>query len=136
MAAGCGGGDDSEPDPFATDYNAAIRRLADVNQDLAALDVSARSSRAIAREFDQFGAALESTRGELAALEPPARAAAAFEALLASLDEAVAASGRAAEAARAIQPARQRRALRELRAATGEIDRAQDALGRAVARTG
>jgi hypothetical protein len=136
LAAGCGGGDDSEPDTFATDYNAAIRRLADVNQELAALDVSAKSSRAIAREFDRFGAALESTRGELAALEPPARAAAAFDALLGSLDEAVAASGRAAAAARAIKPARQRRALRQLRGATREIDRAQDALGRAVATTG
>jgi hypothetical protein len=136
VVAGCGGGDDSEPDAFAASYNAAIRRLADVNRELAALEASAKSSRAIAREFDRFGAALESTRGELAALEPPARAAGEFDALLAALDHAVAASDGAAAAARAIRPARQRRALRRLRSATREIDSAQDALGRAVAATG
>jgi hypothetical protein len=56
--------------------------------------------------------------------------------LLAALDDAVAASARAAAAARAIRPARQRRALSRLRGATREIDSAQDALGRAVAATG
>jgi hypothetical protein len=133
LIAACGGGDDSEPDAFATGYNATIRRLANVNQELAALDVSAKSSRAIAREFDSFGAALEGTRGELARLKPPPRAAREFDALLAALDDSVAASRRAAAAARAIRPARQRRALRQLRRATREVDRAQDALARAVA---
>src|SRR5687768_3155080 len=78
--SGCGGGD-SEPDPFADGYNAAIRQLAGVNQEVAGLDVSARSSRAIAREFDRFAEALRSTRTELAGLEPPQRAAAEFDAL-------------------------------------------------------
>ena len=131
VATGCGG-DDSEPDRFSQSYNAAIRQLANVNQELAGLDVSAKSSRAIAKELDRFGAALESTRGRLARLEPPERAATEFAALLSALDDSVGASRRAAAAARAIQPARQRRALRQLRAATGEVDRAQDALGRAV----
>jgi hypothetical protein len=132
--SGCGG--DSEPDPFAAGYNAAIRQLAAVDQEVAALDVSAKSSRAIAREFDRFGDALRSTRTELADLEPPQRAAVEFEALLSALDDSVAASRRAAAAARAIEPRRQRRALRRLRAATRAVDSAQDALGRAVETTG
>jgi hypothetical protein len=133
LAAGCGGGgDDSKPDGFAAGYNASIRRLATVNQQLAGLNVSAKSSRAIAREFDQFGEALESTRGELTRLTPPDSALKQFNGLLAALDDSVGASRRAAAAARAIQPARQRRALRQLRRATREVDAAQDALGRAV----
>ncbi|MEA2402879.1 MAG: hypothetical protein QOK00_3282 [Thermoleophilaceae bacterium] len=130
--AGCGGGEDSKQTGFADRYNAAIRRLAAVNQELASLNVSAKSSRGIAREFDQFGEALESTRGELARLEPPDSARAQFDALLAALDDSVTSSSRAAAAARAIKPARQRRALRQLRRATRQVDAAQDALGRAV----
>jgi len=129
---GCGGGDDSEPDRFSEGYNATIRQLGTVNQELAGLDVSAKSSRAIANELDRFGAALQRTRTRLGRLEPPERAANEFAALLSALDDSVDASSRAAAAARAIEPARQRRALRQLRAATREVDRAQDALGRAV----
>jgi hypothetical protein len=131
----CGGGD-PEPDPFAARYNAAIRQLASVNADLAGIDASARSSRAIAREFDRFGDALASTRARLARLDPPERAVAQFDALLTALDDSVRASARAARAARAIQPGRQRRALRQLRGATREIGRAQDALSRAVETAG
>jgi hypothetical protein len=103
-----------------------------VNRQLAALDVSTKSSRAIARQFDRFGAALESTRAELGRLNPPPSAQREFNALLAALDDAVAASHRAARAARQIQPARQRRAVSQLRRAAQEIDATQDALGRAV----
>ncbi|MEA2363864.1 MAG: hypothetical protein QOD71_3009 [Thermoleophilaceae bacterium] len=131
--AGCGGGSDSKPDAFAQGYNETIRRLASVNQELAALDVSAKSSRGIAREFDQFGEALESTRSELARLQPPNSALKQFNALLGALDHSVSASRRAAAAARAVRPGLQRRALRELMRATHDVDAAQDALGRAVA---
>ncbi len=133
--SGCGGEGESESDGFTDGYNAAITRLSNLNSELAELDVSAKSSRAIANEFKQFGAALESIRGELAALEPPKRAQQQFDALLAALGDSVDASGRAADAARAIKPARQRRALRELKRATGEIGTAQDALVRAVQET-
>jgi hypothetical protein len=104
-----------------------------VNQELAGLDVSAKSSRSIAREFDQFGEALQSTRSDLARLKPPASARTQLQALLGALDDSVSASRRAAAAARAIRPARQRRALRQLRRATRQVDAAQDALRRAVA---
>jgi hypothetical protein len=128
--AGCGD-DDSETDVFSEGYNAAIQRLAQVNEDLADLQTS-RSSRAIAREFDDFAVALQRTRAELAALEPPQTAAAEFDGLLTALDDSVAASRRAARAARAIKPARQRQAVRALRRATAEVADAEDELRRAV----
>jgi hypothetical protein len=130
--SGCGGADEPDTNGFAQGYNASIQRLAAVNAQLAALDVSTKSSRAIARQFDRFGAALESTRAELGRLNPPASARREFNALLGALDDGVAASHRAARAARQIQPARQRRAVRQLRGAAQEVDAAQDALGRAV----
>jgi hypothetical protein len=130
--SGCGGADEPDTNGFAQGYNASIQRLAAVNRQLAALNVSTKSSRAIARQFDRFGAALDSTRAELGRLNPPASARREFNALLAALDDGVAASHRAARAARQIQPARQRRAVRQLRGAAGEVDAAQDALGRAV----
>lgn len=135
--SGCGESD-SEADGFSEGYNAAIERLGRVNQELAGLEASSRSrsNRAIGRAFDRFAEAVESTRGDLARLEPPERAAQEFAGLLAALDESVSASRRAAAAARAIKPARQRRAVLELRRATGAISGAEDALSRAVETTG
>ena len=130
--SGCGGADERDSNGFAQGYNASIHRLAAVNRQLAALDVTTKSSRAIARQFDRFGAALASTRAEMGRLDPPASARREFNALLAALDDAVAASHRAARAARQIQPARQRQAVRQLRGTAHQIDAAQDALGRAV----
>jgi hypothetical protein len=132
LAPACGG--DSEPDRFSSDYNAAIERLDKASQQVIALEPARRkqSSRAIARQLDRFADVLAGTRRELAALQPPRRATKPFEALVVALDESVAAGHKAASAARAIQPARQRRALQALRDAALEIARAQNALGRAV----
>ena len=131
-APACGG--DSEPDRFSSDYNAAIKRLDKASEQLTSLEATRRkqSSRAIARELDRFADVLAGTRRELASLEPPQRATRPFKELVAALDDSVAAGHKAASAARAIQPAAQRRALRQLRDAALEIARAQDALGRAV----
>jgi hypothetical protein len=136
LAPACGG--DSEPDRFSSDYNAAIQRLDKASQQLVSLEATRRkqSSRAIARELDRFADVLAGTRRELASLEPPQRATKPFKELVAALDDSVAAGHKAASAARAIQPAAQRRALRQLRDAALEIARAQDALGRAVNSTG
>jgi hypothetical protein len=90
------------------------------------------SSRAIARQLDQFADALADTRQELSRLEPPKQATRELDELVAALDRAVAAGRKAAAAARAIQPARQRRALQQMRDAALEVARAQDALARAV----
>ena len=124
----------SEPDRFSSDYNAAIKRLDKASEQLTSLEATRRkqSSRAIARELDRFADVLAGTRRELASLEPPQRATRPFKELVAALDDSVAAGHKAASAARAIQPAAQRRALRQLRDAALEIARAQDALGRAV----
>ena len=132
LAPACGG--DSEPDRFSSDYNAAIKRLDKASEQLTSLEATRRkqSSRAIARELDRFADVLAGTRRELASLEPPQRATRPFKELVAALDDSVAAGHKAASAARAIQPAAQRRALRQLRDAALEIARAQDALGRAV----
>jgi hypothetical protein len=132
LAPACGG--DSEPDRFTSNYNAAIERLDKASQQVIALEPARRklSSRAIARDLDRFADVLAGTRRELAALKPPQRATKPFRELVAALDESVVAGHRAASAARAIQPVRQRRALQELRDAALEIARAQNALGRAV----
>jgi hypothetical protein len=130
-AVGCGD-DDSATDGFSQDYNTAIQRLARVNEDLAGLRNS-RSTRAIAHEFEDFGAALERTRADLSRLAPPAGAADEFDAVLTALEDGVRASRRAAHAARAIRPAGQRRAVQDLQRAAEELAAAEDALRRAVA---
>jgi hypothetical protein len=132
LAPACGG--DSEPDRFSSGYNAAISRLDRASQEVIALEPARRkqSSRAIARQLDRFADVLAGTRRELAALEPPQRATKQFKALVTALDASVAAGHKAASAARAIQPARQRRALQELRDAALEIAHAQSSLAAAV----
>ena len=132
LAPACGG--DSEPDRFSSGYNAAIERLDHASQEVIALAPArrTRSSREIARQLDSFADVLEGTRRELSALEPPQRAKREFGRVVDALGDSVEAGRKAAAAARAIAPARQRRALRELRDATVEVADAQDALGRAV----
>jgi hypothetical protein len=132
----CGG--ESEPDRFSSGYNAAIQRLDQASRELVALEPADKkeSSRAIARQLDRFADALAGTRRELARLSPPERATKQFDDLVAALDKSVDAGHRAADAARAIQPARQRRALAELRDAALEIARAQTSLARAVENAG
>jgi hypothetical protein len=132
----CGG--DSEPDQFSESYNDAIQRLDQASQDVLALAPTrkTRSSRAIARQLNRFADALDDSRRELSRLKPPQRAATEFDQLVAALDRTVAGARKAAAAARAIQPVRQRRALRQLRDAAVEVAQAQDALGKAVESSG
>jgi hypothetical protein len=132
----CGG--ESEPDHFSTGYNAAIQRLDQAGRELVAIEPANKkeSSRAIARQLDRFADVLAGARRELARLSPPERATKQFDELVAALDKSVDASHRAAGAARAIQPARQRQALAELRDAALEIARAQTSLARAVENAG
>jgi hypothetical protein len=129
--AACGD-DDTDTTSFSEGYNSAIQRLGRVNEDLAGLRNS-RSTRAIAHEFEDFAAALQRTEAALSRLEPPARATEEFDAVLAALDDGVRASRRAAHAARAIRPAGQRRAVRDLQRAAEELAAAENALRRAVA---
>jgi hypothetical protein len=79
---------------------------------------------------------LSGARKDLARLDPPSRASKPFNELVTALDKSVDAGHRAADAARAIQPVRQRRALAELRDAALEIAHAQNSLARAVNRAG
>jgi hypothetical protein len=132
----CGGGSNSGTDSadFPQGYNAAIAKLDRAGQSLATTEPArkARSSRAIARQLDRFAAVLAGTAKDLSALEPPKAAAAQFRQLTSALDDSIASARRAARAARQIQPARQRAALRDLRGDVVAIARAQDALQRAI----
>ena len=132
LAPACGG--DSEPDHFSSGYNAAIKRLDRASQNVVALAPARKteSSRAIARQLDRFADVLAGTRRERGRLEPPDRASKQYDELMAALGKSVTAGRGAATAARQIEPAAQRRALRQLRDAALEIARAQDALARAV----
>jgi hypothetical protein len=128
--AACGD-DDTGTTSFSEGYNAAIQRLARVNDDLTQLK-SSRSSRAIAREFEDFADGLEAAGTQLKGLQPPEAATRQFDELVGALDETVDASRRAADAAREIKPAAQRRAVRELEGASERVAAAEDALRRAV----
>jgi hypothetical protein len=132
FAPACGG--NSEPDHFSSGYNTAIKRLDRASQKVIALAPARKtgSSRAIARQLDRFADVLAGTRRELGRLQPPNRATKQFDELMAALQKSVTAGRGAATAAREIEPAAQRAALRELRDAALEIARAQDALARAV----
>jgi hypothetical protein len=128
--AACGD-DDTDTTSFSEGYNAAIQRLAQINDDLGQLQ-SSRSSRAIAREFDDFAGGLEAAGAQLERLQPPEAATSQFDDLVGALDETVEASRRAADAAREIKPVAQRRAVRELRRASERVAAAEDALRQAV----
>jgi hypothetical protein len=131
--AACGGSsDDSES--FSQSYNHAIAKLDKAGQALAVPqgDKKARSSRAIARQLDQFAAVLAATGRDLGRLQAPKSAANQYSALTRSLDQAIESAKRAARAARQIQPKAQRAALRDLRNDVVEIARAQDALQHAM----
>jgi hypothetical protein len=130
----CGSsGDDTTS--FSSGYNAAIAKLDRAGTELAATQTTTRkrSSRAIARQLDRFAELLAVTSTDLHRLQPPAGASRQFKALTGALDQSIASARRAARAAREVQPARQRAALRKLRDSVVEIARAQDALQKAVA---
>jgi hypothetical protein len=120
---------------FSTGYNAAIAKLDRASTELATTQATrrTRTSRAIARQLDRFADLLGITSADLHRLKPPSGASGQFRALTAALDESIASARRAAHAARQIQPARQREALRKLRDSVVQISRAQDALQKAVA---
>ena|SRR5215212_7913156 len=133
VGAGACGSDASSSD-FSADYNAAIARLDRASQSLASSQGTrrARSGRAISRQLDRFADLLAGTSRDLAGLEPPKDAAAQYAKLTGALDRSIASARRAAQAARDIQPKRQRAALRQLRDDVVAIARAQDALQRAL----
>jgi hypothetical protein len=120
---------------FSTGYNAAIAKLDRASSELAGTQATTttKSSRAIARQLDRFADLLAVTSTDLHRLQAPSGASSQFKSLTAALDQSIASARRAARAARQIQPARQRKALRELRSSVVEISRAQDALQKAVA---
>ena len=132
-SAACGSSD-SDSNDFPKGYNAAIAKLDRAGTELTTQPSGkTRSSRAIAGQLERFADLLAGTSRDLARLEPPKAATTQFSALRRALDRSIASARQAARAARQIQPARQRRALRQLRNDVVEVARAQDALQRAIA---
>jgi hypothetical protein len=132
-SAACGSSD-SDSNDFPKGYNAAIAKLDRAGTELTTQPSGkTRSSRAIAGQLERFADLLAGTSRDLARLEPPKAATTQFSSLRRALDRSIASARRAARAARQIQPARQRRALRQLRDDVLEVARAQDALQRAIA---
>jgi hypothetical protein len=119
---------------FSSGYNQAIAKLDRASSELAATQPAThkKSSAAIARQLDRFANLLSVTSADLHRLKAPSGASVQFRKLTAALDESIASARRAAHAARKIQPARQRKALRDLRDSVIEVSRAQDALQKAV----
>jgi hypothetical protein len=131
--AACGSSsDDSES--FSQSYNHAIAKLDQAGQALAVTQSGpkAHSSRAIARQLDRFAALLADTGHDLGRLQAPKAASNQYSALTRALDQAIASARRAARAARQIQPAAQRAALKDLRDDVIQIARAQDQLQHAI----
>jgi hypothetical protein len=134
LALSACGSSGEETTSFSSGYNQAIAKLDRASNALASTQATTRvrSSRAIARQLDRFADLLAGTSSDLHRLSPPSGASRPFRALTAALDESIASARRAAHAARQIQPARQRKALRQLRDSVVEISRAQDALQKAI----
>jgi hypothetical protein len=134
LASAACGSSDSDSNDFPKGYNAAIAKLDRAGTELTTQPSGkTRSSRAIAGQLERFADLLAGTSRDLARLEPPKAATTQFSSLRRALDRSIASARRAARAARQIQPARQRRALRQLRDDVLEVARAQDALQRAIA---
>ena len=136
LAAGSGftacGDDDA--DAFKEDYNAAVKPLSELNDDIGGSIGSApgKSNEAIAKEFDQLADKAQETRRNLADLEPPEDAKDAYDELLTALEGGTDDLRAVAEAARDSDPQAAARASEDLVEAGEEIKQAETALQRAV----
>jgi hypothetical protein len=133
VAVGCGGEDESA-DEFRDGYNAAIKRLNDVNTSIQETgeELASKPGPEIAREFDRIAETTAQTREDLSELEPPDRARFAFEELLAAIEEGVADLRAVAIAARTGNQQQYEDATEALAASAEEISEAEMELKDAV----
>jgi hypothetical protein len=117
--AACGGSDSS----FAEDYNQAVKPLSRLGQGMGTQ----------ASEFDRLARRTEQTRANLAKLEAPEDARTEFDTLLASLNRVTGDLSAVADATRSKDVVRQKRAAKRLVRSSGEVQRAEADLRRAVA---
>ena len=116
--AGCGGGNDS----FTEDYNRAVKPLSELGSGLGNEP----------REFERLAAKTRETRQNLAGLDPPEDAQDEMDKLLAGLDGVTRDLSAVAEASRSRAPVKQQKAAKQLVESSGEVQRAETALQRAV----
>jgi exonuclease VII small subunit len=121
--AGCGS--DDEPNRFQEGYDAAVRRLSEIQAEIS--DGEDQSNREIAADFRRTAEVWERTRTDLARLDPPEDARAELRELLDALEAGVADLRAAARAARSNDPEafeEARDALEESSEAISDADRA------------
>jgi hypothetical protein len=133
IGLGCGG-DDESTDQFREGYNAAIKRLNEVNTNLqeSGAELATQPGSRIAREFDRIAEAAAQTRAELAALAPPEEARDEFDELLAAIRGGVGNIRDVADAARAGNQDRFAEATEALSESEQEISQAEAELKDAV----
>jgi ABC-type transporter Mla subunit MlaD len=117
-AAGCGGGNDS----FTEDYNRAVKPLSELQGNLGNS----------AGQFDRLADRTSRTRENLADLDPPDDAQDEMDRLLAGLDSVTKDLSAVADAVRAKDPVKHRRAAKRLVKSSEAVRRAEGALQEAV----
>jgi uncharacterized membrane protein YccC len=131
--AGCGG-EDEAPERFSEGYNAAIKRLNEVNTNLRenGRELTSRPGSEIAKEFDRIAETAARTRASLARLEPPEDAREEFDRLLAEIRGGVEDIRAVARAARQENQERFREAIRALSESGAAVSEAERRLKEAV----
>jgi methyl-accepting chemotaxis protein len=130
-AAACGEDEDNQ---FKEDYNAAVRPLSELNDDIGNSigGAAGKSNDAIAKEFERLATKAQETRDNLADLEPPEDAKESFDELLSSLEQGTDDLRAVAQAAKDGDPAAAREASQDLIASGQAVQRAERDLREAV----
>jgi hypothetical protein len=125
--AACGDDDDNA---FKEDYNAAIKPLSELNQDIGSSlrGAGGQSNDAIATKFQQLADKAQQARDNLAELEPPEDAKQSFDQLLSSLQKGTDDLRAVATAAEDGDPAAARQAAQDLVSSGEQIQKAETAL--------
>jgi len=130
-AAACGSSEDND---FKEDYNAAVKPLTELNDDIGSSigGASGKSNEKIAGEFENLADKAQQTRDNLAELDPPEDAKEEFDKLLDALKEGADDLSSVADAARGGDPAEAAKAAQALVESGSEIQQAETALQKAV----
>jgi methyl-accepting chemotaxis protein len=127
----CGESEDNE---FKEDYNAAVKPLNELSEDIGNSigGAAGKSNDAIAKEFDKLADTAQETRTNLADLDPPEDAKESFDKLLDSLKEGTDNLRAVAQAAKDADPAAAREASQDLVASGQQIQQAESELRKEV----
>ena len=125
--AACGDDDD---EAFKEDYNAAVKPLSELNQDIGSSlrGAAGQSNDAIAQRFEELADKAQQARDNLAEIEPPEDAKESFDQLLSSLQDGTDDLRAVATAAEDGDPAAARQAAQDLVSSGQQIQKAETAL--------